>query len=144
MDTKPMYRTPLTEAVQTIHAVIASAAPDLQASGQHVVVILATDGHPDNPQTFVSAVRLLQSLNCVWLVVRLCTEDDDVVDYWNDLDKHLEAPLEVLDDVGSEAREIYKQNPWLTYGIPLHMLRVAGVKDKIFDTMDEWPYIGSQ
>ena len=57
MSTSPMSTTPLTEAVQTCISVIAPAAEKLRAHGQQVVVVLATDGVPNEPTTFLSALR---------------------------------------------------------------------------------------
>jgi len=44
----------------------------------------------------------------LFVVIRLCTSEEDVVDFYNGLDEEVEFPLDVLDDLESEALEINK------------------------------------
>lgn len=122
-------------------------ADSMRVHGMEAVVILATDGLPTSPsgessecvsEKFVQALRQLQSLP-VWIVVRLCTDDQEVVDFYNSLHQALELPLEVLDDLFNEAKEIYKHNRWLNYCLPLHRCRELGYQHRIFDLLDERP-----
>jgi hypothetical protein len=48
-----------------------------------------TDGVPDSREQFESALRVLTSKYHTFLTVNLCTDDDSVVDYYNDLDQKL-------------------------------------------------------
>merc|ERR1712224_708609 len=74
----------------------------------------------------------------VFVVIRLTTDDDNVISYYNDLDEELEWPLEVLDDIESEAKEIRQRgNSWLTYSPLLHRIREGGTFVKLFDLLDE-------
>lgn len=135
MKQSPGGTTPLTEAVMRVVAMIEPHSRELRAS-ETIAVIIATDGLPDDPASFQAAMQQLQRLP-VWLVVRLCTDDDNIVEFWNSLDEQLEAPLEVLDDLRSEATEVMSANPWLVYGPALHSARLFGLPGKLFDAIDE-------
>jgi len=143
MATSPTGTTPLDASVQRICDMIAPKAEKLRAHGQKVVVVIATDGLPNDNTRFISAMQRLQALP-VWTVVRLCTDDDGVTEYYSNLDKDLEAPLEVLDDICGEAQEVKRLNGFLAYGPPLHQLREWGLHEKLFDTLDEQRMLPSQ
>lgn len=122
-NTVPAGVTPLTEHLQTITARVQEIAPVLRQQSQKAVVVIATDGLPTDPQgnrndqvrsEFIEALKTLQ-MQPVWIVIRLCTENDEVVDFYNELDKELESSLEVVDDFLGEATEVCQVNKWLKY-----------------------------
>jgi len=145
MNTSPNGVTPLTEHLQEIRNNVIAMEASLRSNGTKVAIVIATDGTPTDAQgyasesiqnSFVNALKALEGLP-VWIVVRLCTDDDSVVDYWNNLDSRLELSLEVLDDFVSEAKEIHEHNKWLNYGLPIHRMRELGFYHRLFDLLDE-------
>jgi len=137
--------TPLAQHVREIREQVQNLTPVLNQRGQKVAIILATDGLPtdDNgicneyyKRDFVDAIRELEGLP-VWVVIRLCTEDDTIVDFYNDLDAQLEMSIEVLDDFAGEAHEVHQHNHWLNYSLPLHRAREWGFHHRIMDLLDE-------
>ena len=152
-EARPGGLTPLLDHVLEIHRALSGMAPLLRSRGQRVAVVLATDGLPTDPLSgradqrsrddLLAALRLLGGLP-VWLVVRLCTAEGNVVAYYSDLDQCLEADVEVLDDLLGEAREVRRHNPWLTYGLVLHRMREWGHHDRAFDLIDERPLTRSE
>jgi proteasome lid subunit RPN8/RPN11 len=144
---KPYGPTPLTHHLVEIGQRIAVMESRMRRKGLEAVVVLATDGLPTSlegdtsPQIneeFVKALQYLQSLP-VWVVVRLCTDERKVVNFYNELDNILELPLEVLDDFFNEAKEVHTHNKWLNYGLPLHRSREIGYHHRLFDLLDERP-----
>lgn len=143
----PKGVTPLIDHIETIHGRVAEIAGALASKGQAAVIVIATDGLPtdhagtttnDIRRAFVQSLQRLQSLP-VWIVIRLCTDDREVVDFYNSLDSELEMSLEVLDDFLSEVAEVRRVNPWLNYTMPLHRIREMGYQHRVFDLLDERP-----
>jgi hypothetical protein len=146
-EVSPCGVTPLSERVREIATTIESMKDDLFAKGQKVVIVLATDGLPSDKygdstqwhlKDFKNALQSLEGLP-VWVVIRLCTDDEDVVEFYNNIDSHLEISLDVLDDFLAEAIEVYEHNKWLNYALPLHRMREMGFYHKLFDLIDERP-----
>jgi Mg-chelatase subunit ChlD len=145
---QPHGVTPLIQHLEVIQQSVYEIAPTLRADGCRVVIILATDGLPTDmngncsetiQQQFVEALRALEGLP-VWVVIRLCTDEEKVVNFYNNLDGQLELSLEVLDDFQEEAKGVHEHNPWLNYALQLHRLREMGYHHRVFDMMDERPF----
>jgi Mg-chelatase subunit ChlD len=142
----PSGVTPLSEHVREISMYVDSMKDQLNRLGQKAVVVIATDGLPTvmgkssqyELDVFKQALRSLEGLP-VWVVIRLCTDDDEVVDFYNNIDNDLELSLDVLDDFVAEAKEVYEHNNWLNYALPLHRMREMGFYHKLFDLIDERP-----
>ena len=108
---------------------------DLRESNSKACVTIFTDGSASDGNV-IDAMKPLIGLP-VWIVIRLCTDDDTVCEYWDNVDQQLELEMDVLDDYISEAATVMQYNPWLNYGQPLHLLRESGCRIKAFDHLDE-------
>lgn len=143
--TKPSGVTPLTDHLINIEQTIRLFKDELASSDKQVAIVIATDGLPtdasgDENETvqeeFVNALKLMEDLP-VWVVVRLCSSDNKVADFYNKLDSLLELSLEVLDDHLGEAQEVIRYNKWLNYALPLHRCREVGFQHRLLDMLDE-------
>mmetsp|Transcript_13003 Transcript_13003/g.40092 ORF Transcript_13003/g.40092 Transcript_13003/m.40092 type:complete len:376 (+) Transcript_13003:432-1559(+) len=133
----PTGRTPLCAQIRSVTAQIAARADELRATNTKACIVIASDGEATDGD-IAAALRPLRDLPA-WVVIRLCTDEDRVVQYWNQIDEDLELDMDVLDDLAGEAAEVGEVQPWLTYGAPLHRLREWGTAIKLFDLLDERP-----
>ena len=135
MMTDPTGRTPLCGHLQYVHDQIVAQSATLQRNGQKAVLVIATDGVSTDGD-LAQMLRSFEQLP-VWVVVRLCTDEDEIVEYWNNIDSEIEVAMDVLDDIEGEAKEVVGANPWLSYSVPLHRAREGGLHKKAFDLLDE-------
>lgn len=131
----PSGATPLCRHIAAVIESIKAMEAGLREMMQKVVIIIQTDGAATDGD-LKEAMAPLHDLP-VWIVLRLCTDEAEVVNYWNTLDKELELNMDILNDFESEAREINEKNPWLTYGLPLHQMREFGINVREVDLLDE-------
>lgn len=156
---QPSGKTPLHTAVLEIRTEVIKMLPQLRTDGMKVAIVICTDGcnhdykrvsedgtlpsEPQLNQELRAALERLQGLP-VCVVIRLCTDYGQIVDFYNDLDEQLGelSFLDVLDDYQAEASEVYSHNPWLNYALVLHRLREMGMQGSsaLFDLLDERPF----
>ena len=81
----PGGQTPICAQIHEVVKKIASIDDQLRANNQRAAVVLCTDGISIDGDV-ADAMRPLQDL-AVWVVVRLCTDEDEVIEYWNNIDR---------------------------------------------------------
>jgi len=135
LDQSPNGGTPLCRHINEVVQKICILEPQLRANRQRAVLVIATDGESSDGDV-AQAMKPLRSLP-VWVVIRLCTGEERIVNYWNNIDKDLEVNMDIIDDFLSESQDIRRVNGWFTYGEPLHRLREFGIVMKDLDLIDE-------
>jgi hypothetical protein len=134
----PGGSTPLTECLQDLRRRLRMSAPELQQKGRKLMLVLVTDGVPNGSRhAFVESIRMLAREYPVHIVVRLCTNDSSVAEFFNQVDQEVELSLDIVDDFQNEAKNVHYYNPWLTYSHILHTIREAGTLSKMLDLIDE-------
>jgi Mg-chelatase subunit ChlD len=138
--TSPGQGTPLTERLHDLTQRLRHSAPELREKGRKLMLILVTDGIPNGSRdVFANAIRQLANEHPVHIVVRLCTNEESVSEFYDEVDQELELSLDILDDFQGEAKSIHHLNPWFTYPSILHTVREAGTLSKLLDFIDERP-----
>lgn len=156
---KVFGRSPLTDIVHNIDRRIRSSnfgRDDL------ICLNIITDGIPDNEEPFKEAVEYLcQKPNKIFMTINLCTDEHRVVKYYERLDKKLFTKirsmrfgenieptsafsLDVIDDFKNEYEEISQMNSFFCYDEQIHISRMAGLADTIFDIVDEVKFDGTK
>lgn len=129
--------TPLCAQVRAVAETIKKQANELRKNGEKASITIFTDGRASDGDIEI-ALKQLMNLP-VWVVIRLCTDEESVGEYWCKVDDDIELPMDVLDDLKGEADEVCSHNPWIVYGMPLHRLREGGIHLKVLDSLDERP-----
>mmetsp|Transcript_87149 Transcript_87149/g.251330 ORF Transcript_87149/g.251330 Transcript_87149/m.251330 type:complete len:402 (-) Transcript_87149:63-1268(-) len=144
----PRGVTPITERLEDIRSRIQGNFQALSARRQMVFLVIVTDGLPTSPisgeSTVADKTRMVEVLRglCatlpMQLVIRLCTDDSATIEFYNRIDEELELPLDILDDLSSEAAEVAAHgNDWFAYTPLVHRIREAGTLSKVLDAIDE-------
>lgn len=146
----PRGVTPIAERLEDIRGRIQANLGDLAQRSQMVFLTIVTDGLPTtrfsgestaaDQHHMVQVLRNICATLPVQLVIRLCTDDAQTISFYNRIDEEYELPLDILDDMTSEAQEIAQHgNSWFAYTPVIHRIREAGTLCKVLDALDERP-----
>jgi hypothetical protein len=146
----PRGVTPITERLEDIHRRVQSEVSTLAQAQQMISLTVVTDGLPTSPscgqsspadrKVMIETLRTLCTTLPIQLVIRLCTDEESTIGFYNNIDAEVELPLDILDDMNGEAQEVANQgNGWFAYTPELHRIREAGSLCKILDDIDERP-----
>jgi len=135
----------ITKGLRSFQDELRAISPLVAEQGKKIYFVLVTDGLPSDKfgQTSIASTeQLMYTLRDfenypIFFVIRLCTTDEETVQFYNGLDQLLERSVEVILDIHTEAKEIYKVNKWINYSLPIHWSREMGLRDRIFDLIDE-------
>lgn len=132
--------TPLDEFTQYIRNNVIEYN---RSKNKHLVLSYSifTDGEPSTKINFEKELKILGSQYPVFLTINLCTENNEIVEYYNDLDKTIGSELggiDVIDDIESEEKEVIDcGNNFVTYCQEIHVARMAGCYSIASDMLDE-------
>jgi len=146
--TGPSGVTPIAERLRKIEARVARDGANFVRSGQKVVLVIVTDGAPTStdsnhsgPAQREELVKELMNFSRrlpVSVVVRLCTEDASIMDFYGRVRDELELQMKVIGDLTREARRIHQVgNNSLVYSPLIHMIREGGAPVQILGLLDE-------
>jgi hypothetical protein len=112
LSTQPTGCTPLCKHIRDIVLQVKRVESELRANNQLAMIVITTDGEASDGDV-VAALRPLANLPC-WVTVRLCTEDENVDRYWNQIDnKLIEMKIDIIEDFIIEGRLVHQFNPWM-------------------------------
>uniref|UniRef100_A0A7S4UII3 VWFA domain-containing protein n=1 Tax=Alexandrium monilatum TaxID=311494 RepID=A0A7S4UII3_9DINO len=146
----PRGTTPLTQRLLQLDSRLQREVRD----GRRIVLSIVTDGLPTSPHSgdctdrdkndFIAVLRRFTVAFNSFVVIRLATDSDSTVEFYNKIDDELELPLDILDDLEGEAKEVNAcGNGWLAYSPLIHRIREGGTMEKLFDLLDERPLKGT-
>lgn len=89
----------------------------------------STDGN------IIDVLKLLEGLP-LQIIIRMCTDENHIIEYWQNINAQLDLDIDVLGQVKTEALAVAENNNWLNYAEPLHRLREFGVVVPAINNLD--------
>ena len=133
--TEPVGLTPVCKQIREVSERLRGMEHELRASGKIALLIIATDGESTDGNV-ADMLKPLEGLP-LQLIIRMCTDEKEISEYWHGISASVDIDIRVLDDVEAEAVEVVNNNAWLTYGEPLHRAREFGVMVPAIDVLGD-------
>lgn len=133
LNVDPTGLTPICKQIRGVGRRLKEMESDLKASGKIALLIIITDGESTDGN-ISDVLKPLEGLP-LQIVVRLCTHEKEVTEYWQNITAMVNLDIYVLNQTKDEANLIAESNNWLVYGEPLHRLREFGVVEPAIDLL---------
>ena len=122
---EPHGQTPICAQLLEVITQVKNIEDDLRKSQKIALLVIMTDGESSDG-SIIETLKALEGLP-VQVIVRISTEEKEVVDYWQNINSELDLDIYVLEGYEWEANLVSSKNSWLTYGEPLHQIRAFGI-----------------
>ena len=122
---QPFGQTPLCRQIRLVIDNIQKIENLLILNKQIAIFIIMTDGVSTDGNV-IETLKPLEGLP-IRIIIRICTSDRAVAEYWHDINSKLDIDILVLDGIEETAYETNECNSWLTYSDCLHRVREYGV-----------------
>ena len=132
---EPSGLTPICKHIKEVVEKIRDMESELLANNQIALLIIMTDGEPTDGNV-ADMLKHTEGLP-IQIIVRFCTDELEVSEYWHNISAQLDIHINILDDLEASGNEVAENNTWLTYGEPLHRAREFGIMETAIHSLDD-------
>ena len=133
--------TPLDVITRHVRQSLHSFVSNSNMKTYNICYNVLTDGQPNDKRLFENELRYLANNFNIFLAINLTTNNNSIIEYYNDLDVKIGSELggmDVMDDLQGEQLEVIKAgNTFITYSYDIHVCRMAGCNSVVADELDE-------
>ena len=122
---EPTGSKPMCKHIRNITEQVKEMESNLLGNRTIALLTIITDGASTDGH-IIEALKPLEGMP-IQIMIRLYTEEEEVLEYWQDVSAHLDLDIIILRGHKAESHIIAEHNKWLTYGEPMHRLREFGV-----------------
>ena len=122
---EPHGQTPICAQLLEVIKQVKNMESELRKSQKVALLVIMTDGESSDG-SIIETLKALEGFP-VQVIVRISTEEKEVVDYWQNINSELDLDIYVLEGYEWESNLVQARNSWLTYGEPLHQIRAFGI-----------------
>lgn len=130
----PRADSPICKAVNEVVTKMKAMEEELRMNEKKALLIILTDGASSDGD-IVAALKQLEDMP-IQIIVRVATDDNVVIEYWNDVNTAIDINVLMLEELEHEGAQIEEMNSWLTYGPALQRAREYGVVLPFLDNAD--------
>eukprot|EP00928_Gymnodinium_smaydae_P030967 TRINITY_DN22883_c0_g1_i1.p1 TRINITY_DN22883_c0_g1~~TRINITY_DN22883_c0_g1_i1.p1 ORF type:complete len:371 (-),score=57.70 TRINITY_DN22883_c0_g1_i1:168-1280(-) len=133
---RPRGATPMRRAMELVKKRFDTA----YAHKVSPIVVLTTDGEPDDRKEMVTAMRSLSARHDFKMVARLTASEHNpsLYEFYSAIDKLVGFDFQVVSDYHTEAKEIDRAgNGFFSYSVFIHFMRSRGTNIRAFERIDK-------